>query len=171
MSVRKCAVCGKAFEAPKGNIKYCSEACRIEGTERRRKLWEERTGYKEKQRKRTAEYREKVLQEQTARNAKFLADMAERRETAIQEIQQKNKASLARRSAEGEPLACMMDAKAKGDDYSYWKYFKEYQLRFSEESGGINKCHVNGISIHEKDFEQQVISSVKEAHIIFISST
>ncbi len=62
--IKQCEICGKEFTAKAGNVKYCSPECKEEGKQQRRKKWEERTDYKEKQRQIMKVYRKNMTNEQ-----------------------------------------------------------------------------------------------------------
>lgn len=161
-----CPICGKAFESQGGNVKYCSPDCKQEGQRQRRKEWEARTGYKEKQRQAAADHRaEQARQaEQEAKEAarkKKSADTKARRKKERQEA-----AELAQRAEKGDRTALLRLALKSGNTLEYWRLRKEMILEEDEKRGRISNIIVGGISVYAGDFECQVLAALEERSAI-----
>ena len=168
MALRKCVVCGKLFEVPKGNAKYCSQACRAIGTEQKRKEWESKTDYVAKQRERTARYREKRNAELALEAEQQLKkESAERKRLERKEAAKKRRQSQ-RKLAAGDPLTTMIHALQEGDKRLYLKAFQEYELSALQAENKPKRA-VNGISVNDPDFVENAYRAVTESGIIYIS--
>lgn len=165
MSVEKiCPVCGKKFIAEHGNTAYCSESCRIEGATIARKDWEQRTGYKTIRRDRMRAYRagkaaeKKAIQEATDRK---------RKEELAAEHEKRKKEQLKRlkdEAAAGDPQARMRLSNRLQAEY--WEAFRDYELQYAEEAGTPSTRTVNGISVHDTHFVEEVLRTIQEQKII-----
>lgn len=158
----KCAICGKEFEVPGGNAKYCSEKCRKDGQRMRRQEWESRTGYKEKQRRIAAEHRAEVariaeLEEKEANRKRKAAETKARRKK-----ERKQTAELEAKAAEGNKLARMKLALKQGNALEYWRLYKEIVIEENERLNMVGKNTVGGIDIYDDVFEYKVVELLKE---------
>lgn len=164
MITRICPVCGQEFIAKQGNIKYCSDRCRIEGARLARKEWKSRTGYNEAQRERMREYRAgkaaELAAQKEAVERKQRADRAKALERAAAERQQR----LQERAAAGDPHARMMLSNRLQAEY--WQAYKDYELEYAKEAGKPSNRTVNGISIYDTHFPEEVVRTIQERKII-----
>lgn len=162
MSKILCSICGKEFEARGGNVKYCSIECRKEGQRRSRKEWEDRTGYKEKQRQAAANHRA-----EQARKAEQEAKEASRKKKATETKAKRKKrrqeaAALTQRAESGERAALLRLALENGNVVEYWRLRKEQVMEDDEKTGRISNNLVGGISVYAGDFEHQAMAALEE---------
>ena len=163
-----CVICGKQFEARAANSKYCSIGCRRKGKYQRRKDWEDRSGYREKQRKKMQEYREKAAAEALEeREATARQEAADRKQKETQRRNQERE-ELIQKAEQGDAFSRMMLAAEKAGKTSleYWDAYKDYEMQSAARLGKISTTSVNGISVHDPDFGLAVsISVVELGHI------
>ena len=162
MFVLKCPICGKEFEAQGGNVKYCSTSCKREGQRIRRKEWECRTGYKEKQRAAAAE-----LRAEQARVAEQEEKEAERKRKAAEtkarrKRERKEAAEMKAKSAQGDKLSLLQLAIKEGNALEYWRLRKEIVLEEDERFDRMGKHILGGIDVYEDAFEYKVLELIKE---------
>ena len=165
---KSCPICGREFAAI-SNKKYCSEACRIEGAKRARKSWRVRTGYNETQREKMRAYRQALADEKNAAQAEADARRQAEAERRRKEAAEIRKQKLKERAATGYPSATMLLYSKQSPNY--WQAFKEYELQFAASLSNpkpATAC-VNGISIYDDHFANEVIRSIKERNMIYIS--
>lgn len=156
--------CGKLFTPTRERKYYCSDRCKVLGSTQRRKEWEERTNYKEKDRERKRKARQ---EHRTAAN-----EERELRERILREEQQREGAeNLARyeeerrkRCAAGDPLALMMYHQGKEGNLSegYLLNYARYMIDTSEALGSISAATINGISVYDPRLVEKVQASVKD---------
>lgn len=162
MAKLKCAICGQEFESSSGNSKYCSMDCRQAGRYRKRKEWEERTDYKEKQRIAVAEYR--AEQEKKAEKEAKAADR--RRKCAETRARHKREREeieeLEKKAKKGDRLAKLRLAMYKGDILEYWKQYRDIIIEEDERLGKVSKATIGGISAYDDAFEYKVLELIKE---------
>ena len=163
-----CAICGKEFETQGGNVKYCSTECKREGQRQRRKEWEVRTGYKEKQRQAAAEYRAEQAkqaeqEEKEAVRKKKAAETKAKRKKERQEA-----AELAQRSKNGDKAALLKLALKNGNTLEYWRLRKEMILDEDERTGRISNNIIGGISVYAGEFEYQIMAVLEEKSDIIV---
>lgn len=151
-----CPICGRSFTAGRGNIKYCSVACRKAGRGETRKEWELRTDYKKKQR--DAAERRRKEQAEAARKA-LEEEKAARLERWIEE-EKRELQELIKRAGAGDLHALAELARHDGRELDYWRYFKQYEIKEQEEAGFYSNLEVNGISVYEDDFPERVLESI-----------
>lgn len=167
MITKICPICGTEFTTEKGNHKFCSDACRIEGAKLARKEWEDRTGFREKQREKMRLYRAQV----TAEKAKKRAELRAKRQKELQEKQKQITLENRKREQKlieaGDPRARMRQLTPSC--LEYWIAFQEAELNNSIESGEPSSTTVNGISIYVDHFPEEALQSVKDRGIIMIS--
>lgn len=158
----KCAICGSEFEVLRGNAKYCSEKCRKEGQRMRRQEWENRTGYKEKQRQAAVEHRAELVRiaEQEEKEANRKRKAAETK--ARRKKERKQTADLKAKAAEGDKLARMKLALKQGNALEYWRLYKEIYMEENERLNMIGKNTVGGIDIYDDAFEYKIVELLKE---------
>ena len=159
--LKKCPVCGKEFEA-KGNIKFCSDACKIKGKAAARKAWEQKTGYKDSERFKRREQRQ---QKRTAENEKIRKESAERiarQEKEAKAAEEEEKKELLSLAAAGDPIARMEIALETGGKLSadYWSAFKEYEIAQAESSGLKKITVVNGIAVTDPEFTEKILDAL-----------
>ena len=130
-----CAVCGREFEAYKGNHKYCGEECRKIGKTATRKQWEKNTDYAERQRIAAASKAKPKPQRRIPRDSHHV--------TVIKD-------GIAERLLN-----------ARSDSRRYWEIFKEYEITTAEHNGHFSKCQVNGISVYHPQFVELVLESIE----------
>ena len=169
MNERICPVCGSVFKPAYISSKYCSEECRRIGTENARKSWEQRSGYREKQRQRMAQIRQErgeAIREATNIRKRNLAEEEAQR---VQRRQQ-HRQQLEDQAAAGDPLSIMILAKEAGNWPEYWKSYKAYEIQLAKERGEDCSAKVNGIPVTDPDFEVLVIYSIENEKRIYIES-
>lgn len=153
-----CAICNKEFEKQGGNVKYCSAGCKREGQRQRRKEWEVRTGYKEKQRQAAIHHRAKQV-EQEAKEA------ARKKKSAETKAKRKNErnavAELEKKAADGNKWALARLALKKGKVLEYWRLRKELVQEEDEKAMLVSNVIVGGLSVYEDDFECKIMEQLK----------
>ena len=158
----KCIVCEKPFEIEKGHAKYCSEECRKKGQYRKRKEWENRTGYREKQRKLQESYRvqemESRAKEQKQTNALKRAEYEERAQRSCLERLR----NLQEKAESGSITAQMFIALTEGDMLEYWRLRKEAILEEDYMCGRTSYFRVGEIEAHSEFFENQIVDKATE---------
>lgn len=153
-----CPICGKEFEKQKPNAKYCSDPCRQKGRYEHRKAWEERTGYKEKQR----------VKMQLARNRRAL-DKKARQGTTESAAVSTAPPVAAKSSQEPQETASRQRRKrmpTTGGNMTpeYWEAYRARQL----EANGEALIFVNGISLDDPYFGLSVCTSIEELGQVYI---
>ena len=155
---KTCAVCGKEFDAKSPNTKYCSAICKERGNYLRRKEWEERTGFYEKQRENMKLYRERLAEEKAALQAE-----AKKKAKQLPKLDKKT-----------QRLKAQLDATAIGLEFTdamecygntcpeYWEAFKNMTLAYAEAWDRECTTEVNGISVYREDFALAASMSVEE---------
>lgn len=167
MYTRICPICGKEFTAAKGNVKYCSPDCRAAGNREKRKSWEDRTDYREKQRLAAQQYREEKAQEERreAEKANKKKQAAIKRKQTI--AQKKAREELLAAAEGGDYFALMELAQENGDNIAYWHWYKEYEIDYAESWGRKSTRTVNDISVYNPEFERLVVQSIELEGRIF----
>lgn len=161
-----CPICGKEFETQGGNVKYCSLDCKRDGQRQRRKEWEARTGYKEKQRQAAADHRAEQAR-QAEQEAKEAARKKKSAETKAKRKKERQEAAkLAQRAENGEMVALLRLALKNGNTLEYWRLRKEMILEEDEKTGRISNNIVGGVSVYAGDFEYQVLAALEERSAI-----
>ena len=155
--IRKCLICGKEFEYPRGNYKFCSPECREKGSRKAREAWEKRTDYTKNQRlKRRVDY-EKKAEARIEERRKFLDELDQFHEAI------RNRDELIEERAEaGELYAICTDDLEYIDENSvkFWKEYAKYHIALDESFGYRSARTVNGISIYDFNFPKRVIRSI-----------
>ena len=162
MYMKKCAICGREFEAEKGNRKYCSEDCRIEGKKAARQDWIIRTDYNAKKRHAMELYRAHITEEQyQAQRKKEKNRRAALKRKATMRANREEK-ELQEKAAAGDPYSRQVIARRNKDALGYWQAWADgviaYEKQFSKRYG---QYVVNGISVNEPDFAKKVVESQK----------
>lgn len=161
-----CPICGKEFETHGGNVKYCSTDCKREGQRQRRKEWEARTGYKEKQRQAAADHRAEQAR-QAEQEAKEAARKKKSAETKAKRKKERQEAAeLAQRAENGDRVALLRLAFKNGNTLEYWRLRKEMILEEDEKTGRISNIIIGGVSVYAGDFEYQVLAALEERSAI-----
>lgn len=157
-----CAICGKEFEVKGGNVKYCGMDCKREGQRRRRKEWEVRTGYREKQRQAASDYRAERyrIAEQEAKEANRKKKAAETK--ARRKKERQINAILEARASNGDKVALMRMALKQKNTLEYWRIYKEFIIEENERLNMVGKNTVGGIDVYDDAFEFKVLELLKE---------
>ena len=143
-----CIVCGREFEAPRGNHRYCGDDCRQKGKTAIRKQWEQDTGYKERMRIASAKRRAKLKGDNKPKKL---------RETPVPVA----KDGIAEK---------LLSARSSGDHRKYWETFQRYEINTAERQGHFSKCKVNGISVYHPQFVDLVLDSIKREQRIITTN-
>ena len=159
-----CSLCGKKFTAKAGNVKYCSPECKEEGKQQRRKEWEERTDYKEKQRQIMKVYRGKVTEEERQAAKKIKEQQTLERQEEDERQSKERQAELRKKAAAGDPFARMNLAEPNSKEY--WEAYKQYEIEYAASWGRESTRTVNDISVHDPCFGRKVVEAIKELGII-----
>lgn len=159
-----CTICGNTFYSESGNAKFCSDECRLEGSKIARRAWEERTGYKDKQRELMREKRKKERIDNIKQNKIDLTERKkERSESESKRIEQLQNAAAA-----GDPLSRMMLAKRYSKEF--WDAYRDYEIQNMKCQKKIKDVTVNDISVYDDDFVTRVVASIEEHKIILIET-
>ncbi len=165
MRILKCTICDKEFEAPGGNVKYCSMQCKKEGQRKSRQEWENRTGYKEKQRIAKAELRAELARK-AEQDAKENTRKKKSAETKAKRKKERQKATeLAQKAENGDMVSLLRLALKNGNTLEYWRLRKEMILEEDAKTGRISNCLIGGISVYTGDFEYQIMAALEEKKI------
>ena len=159
-----CSICGKEFATQAGNVKYCSPECKEEGKQQRRKEWEERTDYKEKQRQIMKAYRGKVAEEERQAAIKIKEQQAIERQKEAERQSKEQQAELRKKAAAGDPFARMYLAEPNSKEY--WEAYKQYEIEYAASWGRESTRTVNDISVQDPCFSHKVVEAIKELGII-----
>ena len=160
----KCPICGQSFTPAAAGSRYCSEPCRQEGRRLARKAWEERTGYREKQRAAAQEYRErKAAAAALEAEAAAIRDEHNRRRRQARQAA-KGQESLEAQARQGDLFAKLQLQKRAGGNATeaYWAAFQAVELAQEAANPGHNVCLVNGIAIGDPDFALKVVMTIEE---------
>lgn len=159
-----CVICGNRFVAGSQNSKYCCSECRAEGAKLTRRAWEDKTGYKEKQKLLMREKRGKQRKEDIEQKQK---EKEERKRLNTERNNNRAK-QIKMDAAAGDPIARMLMV----DKYSkdYWIAFQDYELQMEKEYKRKSSKTVNGISIYDDDFADNVILSIRNIGKIVINT-
>lgn len=151
---KNCGICNKKFYPIKCNQKYCCPECKQLAKDRDNKI------SNAKQLKLRAEARKEAQRLEEENRIKRKQEAEQQRLLSLQEEEERAKA--------GDTLAalCVADRRwTKERTYenhlNYWKCWKAYELHEAEISHAISRASVNDISIHDDDFEEKVIESIK----------
>lgn len=156
-----CAICSKEFETQGGNVKYCSTNCKREGQRQRRKEWEVRTGYKEKQRQ-AAIYHRAEQARQVEEEAKEATRKKKSAETKAKRKKKRNAvAELEKKAAEGNKWALARLALKEGKVLEYWCLRKELVQEEDEKARLVSNVIVGGLSVYEDNFECKIMEQLK----------
>lgn len=160
-----CPICGTEFALDAPRQKYCSISCSRAGAAAMRSKWIQRSGHREKDRLRHRERRAQARQERAKRSQ----ESQERGRTRIASCIKQNHEDFIRRCEAGDLHALMLREKADGGNISkrYWELFAETELSSADSSGIISDTIVNGYSIYNDHFADDVVKSIREeGHII-----
>lgn len=157
-----CAICGREFQIKGGNVKYCSTDCKKVGQRQRRKEWETRTGYREKQRAATADYRAEQarIAEQEVKEADQKRKAAETK--ARRKKERKEAAELKAKAAKGDKMSLLRLALKEGNALEYWRLYKEIVLEENERLDMVGRNTVGGIDVYDDAFEYKVLELLRE---------
>lgn len=150
---KKCPVCGRHFITNRGLNLYCSPECQ---TAARRKRDRE---YKRAKRATGTAERRRIQEER----ARVRTERADAMRKAVQD-------DFARRCAAGDAHALILREKASGGNCSprYWELFARLSIEDAESSGMTSRVLVNGHSVYEDTFAEDVVKSIKERGYVFI---
>lgn len=156
-----CVICGKEFETLSGRANYCGSACKRIGQRQRRKEWEVRTGYRDKQRKAAAE-----LRAEQAKAAELEAKKIDRKrraaENRIRRIKERQESKeLQERAEKGDKIALMRLALKQRNVLEYWRIRKAIVLDEDERLGTTAKNTVGGIDVYDDAFEYKVVEMLQ----------
>lgn len=164
MMTRICPICGKEFTITNGNQKYCSEECRIEGTRRTRQDWVDRTGYREKKREAMRRHRARISAEEAEKRAVEEKERREAHQRKMDQLRRENQEREKELADSGDPFARMRLSDRMSIEY--WEAFRDYDLDYASQSGRTSSTTVNGISVHDDHFPEEVVKSIEERKII-----
>lgn len=164
MIKRICPICGQEFTTNRSNTKYCSDRCKAEGAKLTRKKWEAKTDYKEKQRQRMQAYRSEQAEEQARLRAAEAQRLRAERAAEFKKHKTALRRQLKAKASAGDPLARMQLSNPL--QLEYWQAYKDYELQYANQSGQPSTRTVNGVSIYDTHFPEEVVQAIKEAGII-----
>lgn len=175
MYIKKCAHCGREFEAGKGNQKYCGIDCRIAAQKILRADWEEKTNYLEKRRHANELKRQRITEEQYQERQKQRKKEQKKRLKQLQQTREREQQELKEQAAAGDPWAILHIIytdmlKASNTSIEYWQLYKQYQILYAEQFNCISNTIVNEISIFDDNFDQRVIETIQQTGKIIIHS-
>ena len=159
-----CSICGKEFTTQAGNVKYCSPECREEGKQQRRKEWEDKTDYKEKQRQAMQIYRGKITEEERQAAIKIKEQQAIERQQEDARRRSEQQALLREKAATGDAFSRMRIAEPNSKEY--WEAYKQYEIEYAASWGKESTRTVNDISVHDPCFGSKVVQAIKDLGII-----
>lgn len=161
-----CPICGAEFVPKAPRQKYCSVSCSRAGAAAVRSKWIQRTGHREKDRLRHRERREQARQEQLKQSQ----EIQEQGRPRIASCIKQNHEDFIRKYEAGDLHALMLREKAAGGNTTkrYWELFAEAEMSTAESSGIITDTIVNGYSIYNDHFANDVVKSIQEGGHIMI---
>lgn len=156
-----CTICGKEFETLSGRANYCGSDCKRIGQRQRRKEWEARTGYRDKQRKAAAD-----LRAEQAKAVELEAKKSERKRRAAENRIKRKKErqeskELQERAERGDKIALMWLALRQRNIMEYWRIRKEIVLDEDERLGTTGKNTVGGIDVYDDAFEYKIMEMLQ----------
>lgn len=124
---KKCPVCGEIFISAGRNQKYCSEECRAKNAPIVYAEWQQRTGYREKQRDKMRERRAKDVTILSAEHEKRQAERAATLNAKIEQAKEERRADIERGANSGKLFAQMQLALINHDGALYWELRELYE--------------------------------------------
>lgn len=156
---KTCPECGKVFQAEHFSVIYCSPECREHGSRARREAWKEQTHYNERRREKDRVRREqkKKLEAEQIRKRKEADKAGQILKAADRTRRLKDKAE----NGDLHSLMCLELEKGGNLTVEYWRAYKAAMIHDSERRGIECKISVNGVYIHDPDFAEEVIESIR----------
>ena len=150
---KKCPVCGRRFTTNRELNLYCSPDCQTAA-----------------RRKRDREYKRAKRATGTAERMRAQEESARVRTERFNSRLQLSRESFDRRCAAGDAHALILREKASGGNCSprYWELFARLSIEDAESSGTTSRVLVNGHSVYEDTFAEDVVKSIKERGYVFI---
>ena len=150
---KKCPVCGRRFTTNRELNLYCSPDCQTAA-----------------RRKRDREYKRAKRATGTAERMRAQEESARVRTERFNSRLQLSRESFGRRCAAGDAHALILREKASGGNCSprYWELFARLSIEDAESSGMTSRVLVNGHSVYEDTFAEDVVKSIKERGYVFI---
>lgn len=171
-NVKICAICGKKFIAQAPNAKYCSVECQVKGKNARRREWEQKSGYAEKQRAKYKEYREMKTREaeKALKEAEKNARINKKRQDTKAKNKRRGKLIEAAEAGDLEAMRLLMLGEYGNASPEYWEAFKIQNLEYAKSMNTESDIKVNNISIQDDNFSLAVSLSIIETGRIEIRS-
>lgn len=150
---KKCPICGRRFTTNRETNLYCGPDC--QATARR---------------KRDREYKRSRRAAGSAERMHVQEENARVRTERFNSRLQLSRESFDRRCAAGDAHALILREKASGGNCSprYWELFARLSIEDAESSGTTSRVLVNGHSVYEDTFAEDVAKSIKERGHVFI---
>lgn len=150
---KKCPICGRLFTTNRETNLYCGPDCQVAA-----------------RRKRDREHKRLTRAAGAAERKKALEDRAQVRTEKANSRKQRARDSFFLRCAAGDAHALILREKASGGNCSprYWELFARLSIEDAESSGMTSRAIVNGHSVYEDTFAEDVVKSIKERGYVFI---
>lgn len=150
---KKCPICGRRFTTNRETNLYCGPGCQ---TAARRKRDRE---HKRSKRAAAAAERKKAWEE----FSRVRTEKANSRSRLTQD-------NFDIRCASGDIHALLIREKATGGNRSrrYWELFALVSIEEAEISGTTSRMIVNGHSVYEDTFAENVMESIKQRGLIYV---
>ena len=150
---KKCPVCGRYFTTNRVLNLYCSPDCQTAA-----------------RRKRDRDYKRKKRAAGTAERRQDREERAQVRKERVDARLRSVRDDFARRCAAGDVRALLIREKATNGNQScrYWELFALASIEAAEISGTTSRTMVNGHSVYDDTFPDDVMESIKEHGQIFV---
>ena len=162
-----CSICGTEFESKHWAERYCSDQCRKIAAKTSRAKWISKSGYREKD----AARKRKARAEKRAASDIMKQIRAESNAQQAEQAEAERLEAIQLRASEGDPLAIMALRRREGGhlfSLDYWNAFARYETQQAERMGKTSKCTVNGYSVYDDLFAENVIDSLSRQEQIYI---
>lgn len=150
---KKCPVCGRDFTTNRELNMYCGPECRTAA-----------------RRKRDREYKRTKRAAGAAARRQDREESSQARKERVDARSRAARDDFDRRCAAGDAHALILREKASGGNCSprYWELFARLSIEDAESSGTTSRVLVNGHSVYEDTFAEDVAKSIKERGHVFI---
>lgn len=148
--IKVCEICNKEFETNYPNKKYCSTEC-------------SREAVREADRLRKHREREIIRKKQTAEEVERRRLKKIEIDKEAEKLQKEKEVDLEKRLKARDPKAIMEIT--NHFDLEYWEAYKESFMQDYYSKDYIR--YVNDISVHDDDFSNKVLYSIKEKGSIY----
>lgn len=150
---KKCPICGRLFTTNRETNLYCGPDCQAAA-----------------RRKRDREHKRLTRAAGAAERKRALEEREQVRTEKANSRRQRARDIFSLRCAAGDIHALLIREKATGGNRSrrYWELFALVSIKEAESIGKDSRVIVNGHSVYEDTFPENVLESIKERGFIYI---